>query len=357
MTTNTADIGPFWMSRLMRRESLLFIAESDREPAAATLLFPPDDILALGGADGVTAYAEGIDYTVDKSMGRLRLAPGSRIPFVTRRELNPPADPEGAGFMHVRRNPARFMLFAEGDVFHRMQTAVTYSHAPDLWRGYIPAFAGAALPRTLAHLRRRAPVTVCVTGDSISEGYNASGFVGAPPWQPPYAELVAAGLERAYGSRITLRNVAQAGSVSSAGVDVADDIAAEQPHLVIVAFGMNDAGYMDAGEFGANIRAIMASIRRRAPAAEFILVSPMLPHPDWHYPATGRFPEYRDVLTSFCGAGVVLADLTGLWMDVLTRKSVYDLTGNGINHPNDFGHRLYAQVIVSLLVDAASWPT
>jgi len=28
------------------------------------------------------------------------------------------------------------------------------------------------------------------------------------------------------------------------------------------------------------------------------------------------------------------------------RKTHHDLTGNGINHPNDFGHRLYAQVIL-----------
>ncbi len=54
-------------------------------------------------------------------------------------------------------------------------------------------------------------------------------------------------------------------------------------------------------------------------------------------------------------AGAVLADVTSLWRDVLTRKGVYALTGNGVNHPNDFGHRLYAQVILSLLVDPLDW--
>jgi hypothetical protein len=43
--------------------------------------------------------------------------------------------------------------------------------------------------------------------------------------------------------------------------------------------------------------------------------------------------------------------MTQVWFDLLRRKSVYDVTGNGINHPNDFGHRLYAQVILSLLVE------
>lgn len=232
---------------------------------------------------------------------------------------------------------------------------MTYSHAPGLWRGYVPACAGAALPRTLDHLHRHAPVTVCVAGDSISEGYNASGVVGAPPWQPPYAALVAAGLEHVYRSPVTLHNFAPAGSASDAGLYTADGIAAARPHLVIVAFGMNDAGYLDADEFGANIRALMEAIRRTAPATEFVLVSSMLPHPDWHYTVMGRFPAYRDALASLCGAGVVLADVTSLWRDVLARKRVYDLTGNGINHPNDFGHRLYAQVILSLLVDPLDW--
>ncbi|MCA9034833.1 MAG: alpha/beta hydrolase [Planctomycetaceae bacterium] len=35
---------------------------------------------------------------------------------------------------------------------------------------------------------------------------------------------------------------------------------------------------------------------------------------------------------------------------MLKRKSDHDLTGNGVNHPNDFGHRIYAQVLSSLLL-------
>ena len=31
-------------------------------------------------------------------------------------------------------------------------------------------------------------------------------------------------------------------------------------------------------------------------------------------------------------------------------KQDWDLTGNGVNHPNDFGHRVYAQVLSTLLV-------
>jgi acyl-CoA thioesterase-1 len=42
---------------------------------------------------------------------------------------------------------------------------------------------------------------------------------------------------------------------------------------------------------------------------------------------------------------------TSVWEEFLKRKKDADLTGNGVNHPNDFGHRVYAQVIAALLLD------
>ena len=49
--------------------------------------------------------------------------------------------------------------------------------------------------------------------------------------------------------------------------------------------------------------------------------------------------------------GVALADMTSMWTEMLKYKKDSDLTGNGVNHPNDFGHRVYAQVLSSLLID------
>ena len=36
------------------------------------------------------------------------------------------------------------------------------------------------------------------------------------------------------------------------------------------------------------------------------------------------------------------------WRKLLERKDFYDLTGNGVNHPNDYGHRVYATVLAAL---------
>ena len=63
----------------------------------------------------------------------------------------------------------------------------------------------------------------------------------------------------------------------------------------------------------------------------------------------------RDALAKLTGPGIALADLTAVWTGFLERKHDWDQTGNGVNHPNDFGHRVYAQVI-STLVDPGKEP-
>ena len=94
----------------------------------------------------------------------------------------------------------------------------------------------------------------------------------------------------------------------------------------------------------------MDKIRERLPDVEFILNATMLGNRDWIRLQQGLFPQYRDALASLCRPGVALADLTSIWAGFLEHKQDWDQTGNGVNHPNDFGHRVYAQVLSTLLV-------
>jgi lysophospholipase L1-like esterase len=171
------------------------------------------------------------------------------------------------------------------------------------------------------------------------------------PFQPPFGQLVAQAVERAYGATVSFHNFAVAGSTADNGVWETARVSEVKPDLVLIAYGMNDAGYASVADFTDRIQKIMSGIRGSAPAAEFVLIAPMLPHRDWDYVIDGRILEYRDALAGLCDEGVVLADVTSLWSALLTRKSPYDLSGNGINHPNDFGHRMYAETILGLLVE------
>jgi hypothetical protein len=75
----------------------------------------------------------------------------------------------------------------------------------------------------------------------------------------------------------------------------------------------------------------------------------MLGNAEWIHTPRDLFPKYRDALAALTGPGVALADLTEVWRAMLQSKRDLDLIGNGLNHPNDFGHRLYARTILRLL--------
>lgn len=345
---------PFWLSDSSYQEPLFFVQGQDGEPASARLLFPPGKILSFTSATGEIVFEEGKDYQIEAVSGIITLPLGSRIPFKTRRELYPlntdPNPKPNTKINQKKGEPQTLLLFSEGTFFRSLQVAVTYTHGPGLWTGYTPAFMGRHLPKTLGKLQAQQPVTISVSGDSISAGWGSSG----PPHR--YANLVKAGLERAYGATITLNNRAHGGWTAPQGLKDAALLAAQKPDLVLIAYGMNDIKYNDVATYSGNIQRIMAEIRTLSPETEFILVSSMLGNPEWEgMPGEDKFTKFRDALAGLCGPGVVLADVTAAWMELLKRKSLYDLTGNGLNHPNDFSHRIYAQVILGLLLKKSEY--
>jgi lysophospholipase L1-like esterase len=242
------------------------------------------------------------------------------------------------------------ILFGGGHEYHDMQTLVTYAHAPGAWAGPVPSFAGDQLPRTIQKLRDSQPLTIALLGDSISTGCNASGWANVAPFQPPYQDLLVLHLESVYGVKPTLKNFAVGGTDTAWGLANIGKVIDAQPDLVLLAFGMNDAAGRSAQSYQANIQAMLAAVSKVRPDTEFILVATMLGNKDWTTLRHERFPQYRDALAGLCRPGIALADMTSVWTELLKHKQDWDLTGNGVNHPNDFGHRVYAQVLSALLI-------
>jgi hypothetical protein len=115
--------------------------------------------------------------------------------------------------------------------------------------------------------------------------------------------------------------------------------------LVVLAFGQNGGG--SDTEYEANTRAMITAIRAKAPATEILLVAPWLGNGEWVLKDTSLWPGYRSALWRIAHdtAGVAVADMTTLSTSVLIRKTYYDITSNGANHPGDFMHVAYAQVV------------
>jgi lysophospholipase L1-like esterase len=347
-----AMLKPPWAGKTVRGERVVFVKDKNGPPAA-TLMFAPTGKLHITALDRVTVFSEGKDYTVDRDKRRVTLTEKSRIPCFTRDELYPPAPTPGKRYwgqyncLGTYRYGDRKLLFGY-ELFTARQCAATYERAGQ-WTDYTPQFAGQALARTMAKLQAGKPLRLTALGDSITVGGDASRFMNRPPMQPKYPDLVAAALRKTYGSKIAYTNISRGGAPAGWGVGQVAKVLKSDPDLVIVTFGMNDFHGRGATTYKKNIAAIIDGVRAKKPDAEFILVSSM-----WHIPQTRRpiinFLRFQRALKSLRGPGVALADVTELYDAMLTRKRWHDL-GSMVNHPNDFGHRLYAQTILGLLIE------
>ncbi|MBR3639685.1 MAG: hypothetical protein IKN50_03675, partial [Clostridia bacterium] len=163
-------------------------------------------------------------------------------------------------------------------------------------------------------------------------------------------------LKAKYGyNDITHVNTAKGGTLSTWGVTEAQSkVASYSPDLVFIGFGMNDGTLQVApATFKANIKGIIDAERAANANSEFILIAPMLANPDTLF--DGCQDQYLAVLEELESqySGVAVADMTSTHQDLLEIKSYQDMTGNNVNHPNDFMVRYYAQTMLTLLSPSA----
>lgn len=347
-TFSPEKVKPFWQSTTMHGESLLFIDGGNGERPKAPLLFQPTRIISVCSSSGEVNYEPGRDYIWEPGQKEIVLPQGSRIICKKPEEMRKAAGSQPYRLTHRDGNGE--ILFGATHEYHDMQTVVTYEHEPDAWQGPKPSFAGKQLPLTMEILSEKRPLTIALLGDSISTGCNASGWAKVAPFQPAYQDLLVMNLESVYGSKVTLKNFAIGGMATPWGLENIGKVIEVKPDLVILAFGMNDSGGLTAEQYKSNTQAMIQAIRQNLPQTEIILIATMLGNKDWTALHHERFQEFRDALAELCGPGVALADMTSMWTELLKHKKDWDMTGNGVNHPNDFGHRVYAQVLSSLLI-------
>ncbi|MDG0813788.1 GDSL-type esterase/lipase family protein [Cohnella rhizosphaerae] len=350
----TRAMQPIWQGSVVYDEPLLMVSANQALPEAA-LLFEPTRIVSVRNAQMNKTYAEGVDWAY--SDGKIRLLPGSAIPFMTEEELYPATVVPNES---VDRRGGGGVLLREGSFFHDRQIVVTYEHAGGGWEGPVPALESAALSRTLAKLQAGDPLKLLVLGDSIAAGANASGVTNAPPYLPDWATLLKRRLEAQYDSEITLINRSVPGQTAVWGMEEAERAADLHPDLVVVAFGMNDGVGSDdlhsPAMFRDHIETIMDHFRDANSDAEFILVGTTLANPETYF--DGKQPLYIAELKALADAqtGVATADLTGVHAELLTHKAFADMTGNNVNHPNDYLVRWYAQTLAGMLIPGEAAP-
>ncbi len=343
-----AYLRPYWTGRVMYHESVMPLTDAQGNVPDIPLLYHAEKILSLRSSDLAVEYVEGRDYQLED--GRLRIPKGSTIPLFPYEEYYPALPKPEATFPRADGNGNIF--FSEGSVLHSRQLAVTYGHE-DPYMGHIPVYQGDKLPGAIRRLQGGEPLRILVYGDSICTGANSSGKVGAAPFAPPWFDMLLGALrERYVSNRITLINTAVGGTASAWGAEHAwENAAMHRPDLAILGFGMNDgSGLVGPDRFEANMRRIVEAIRAANQDCEFILIATMLPNRE----VTGFFglqEQYWPRLQAMTGPGTVLANMTQFHMDLLRKKRYADMTGNNVNHPNDFLARAYAQLLAKTLID------
>jgi hypothetical protein len=330
---------PIWTGDLMVNETVL-PTSYEGNSAEANLAFVPSRIISVKNYTLDKTYQEGTDFAIE---GRtIRLLPGSSIPFFRYDELyhnDPNAKPNVMPTLD-----GGYLTFSEGAFFEAKQLAVTYEHL-EPWAGPVPQSVESLLPKTFEKLKTGQPLRLVVFGDSISFGNNASRVMNRAPFMPRWGDLLAGELARVYGSEIDFINPSRGGSTSAWGNSTINALVSlENPDLVILGFGMNESNPTVLSD---NIEAMMAAVRSQNPDAEFILLMSFQPNGKWR--SLDVMASQLTALKGLEGPGVAVADVWSVHGYLLAHKTYWDMTGNHVNHPNDFLVRVYAQTLLALL--------
>ena len=324
-----------------------------KSSAPVRLLFAAEEVLKVYNPTLQTEYLPGLHFTHTPGSDLIYPVPGSGICGIDEKELFP--DPEKALCLPdpnanaIKGGPdGKLLLFDNKAFFAGHQILVDYRAVPGSIFPELPAPDASQLPRVRQKLAEGAPLTVTLIGDSISEGFNATKFVNVPPFAPPYIDIFAEVLREKSGSEITVRNAAIAGTGSRNAFEIEERWLTPPCDLLVIAYGMNELGGVPVKDHTANLCTIMEKKRALHSHTEFLLVTSMTRNPIWLGESAQRSLEFAQAVKSLAAPGCAVADLHALWTRILEKKDFYDLTGNGVNHPNDYGHRLYSAVLVNI---------
>lgn len=340
---------PIWQSNTIYNECITF-HKDEAGNITAKLLFKPIQVISVRDNSLKIELKEGVHYKFDeKDPQTLIWLEGDDnfvIPYWNPGDLSSPHQ-DNCGTSGMGGAIGNIM-YCVGEWLYSKQLAITYTY--DLNDNTMPhaEYAGAYLPKTIAKLKNKEKLSICIYGDSIFTGCDSSSAYGREPKTPTFFKLLQTKLADLYDhEEIKLSNPSVGGWQADDGIEnVGTKVARRKPDLVILGFGMNDSdksGTLEAKK----IQQIMDEILKENPNCEFIVVSTFQPTPAW----TGNIGSHAAGFKTLEKVGVATMDMFELHQYILARKYYQDTTGNNINHPNDYLARIYAMQLLTMLYD------
>ena len=316
-------------------------------------LFPIEEVIAVTNYGLDVVYEEGKDYLLKDK--KLVIPQNSRIKQVQLDEYyrKEPAEIQ----INVNKDRARYkfddqryLMFGEGDYMTSKQITISYKHKLE-GAFFRQINQKDKLNRFFTKLENNKKATIVFYGDSITVGCNSSGTSeggNTKPHAPCWAEMVTERLKREYNAEINYVNTAVGGKNTDWGTqNYHERVNQYHPDLMVLAFGMND-GKITKEMHVALIKKIIDGVRKDNPECDIVLISTTIPNPEseWY---CGHQDEYYEEYDKIDMNNLDIVNMTIVHLDLLKRKAFKDMTGNNINHPNDFLARVYAQAILEAM--------
>lgn len=364
-----------------------------------SLMYPIDEIISVTHVNPSTGevitYQEDLDYAaVD---GKL-MAFGSSIPFITSDRYYDNAANQNSGLVTLNPSGTQVFTYAGGGTtMSQWQVEVTYTHSA-AWEGYTQECRWDIYEDFIRKMQNREDVTIFFTGDSITYGADSSFITNVFPYQASYPILFTKALADLFdykivyqrntslesndfhlspnpgnvynangtGGTITYVNTAIPGWKSGDAVDnmeafILNEIRTHGCDLFICALGMNDV-YDDPKNYtAANVKTIVDGVLAMKPETAVMLVSSMRPNVTsvngWDSNQQFQEAEYLTLAANYNVLGVrcAVARVSTVSGSLYAPgyhgpKDFMDVTGNNINHPNDFLSRVYAQTLLQTVI-------
>ncbi len=348
-------VTPYFTGNVIYNETVMLVEEDG--VISGKLQYAPIRILSVRDYTWRNEYPS-TDYTVEGNV--IRMNAGGSLPYLTAENLqgqNIPAPyREVTSITNVETDWILMgaSVYTEGSLIYGHQISVSYVYdVRDLRLEEFASYESSGYPALKEKLNAGEDVKIVVIGDSVAEGCSSSAHFNREPFMENWADQTARGLNEAYEGNITVQNVAVGGTQSEWGAAAAqvNQIVAGAPDLVIVHFGINDAGSnITPGSYQDNMEKLVVDVQARLPDCEFMLIKAFTPNTANYNPDQLR--KYWVKLDTIAEEfdGVYTLDMYTLSQTMLTQKKYMDVTGNGINHVNDYSSRLYTMNILSALV-------
>lgn len=344
MKQNDTYINPVWEGNTVYNETV-WPVDLDGGDLVIPLLYRADKIISVKDIYLQTEYEQGRDFELCD--GKIKILRGGKINITARDEFFLKEKQENSP-LSIAASCGGWLYFAEGDGITKKQICVTYEHS-DEWDMFKPQKTN-KLPKIIDKIGKKEPFGFAFFGDSITYGCNSSGMkdINVPPYTPIWAKQTVNELNK-NGEYVSYINRAVGGMASPWGAEQMYGLFKDDKfELMLIAFGMNDGGTLN---FEENTEKMINDALKINPESEFLLVSTMLPHKL----AAGFYGEqYKQqaILERICekyGDIAELVPMTDMHTALLQKKRYFDMTGNNVNHPNDFLASVYAQTILRIL--------